>query len=248
VNIALLIDCENADPKSIHGILDELASRGTTNIRRAYGNWRNNGGWEANLHPFAIQPIQQFPYTKGKNAIDMCMAIDAMELLYSEQIDCFALITSDSDFTPLVLKLLAKGKTVIGFGQSKAPEPFKNACKPFIHTDDFHEPTADNPAPQRAIKKSSNELKGDTELLNVLRSAIDAEAEDDGWTHLGRIGQYIANNKPSLSPKNYGYSKWVALIQATKYFEEETRNNHPYFRKKRKPANTEPEIRGPSSE
>lgn len=239
MKIALLIDCENADPKSIHGILDELATRGTTNIRRAYGNWKNNGGWEENLHPFAIQPIQQFAYTKGKNAIDMCMAIDAMDLLYSEQVDCFALVTSDSDFTPLVLKLLSKGKTVIGFGESKAPEPFKSACKPFIHTNDFHEPTAENPTPQRTAKKSANELKGDTELMNVLRSAIENEAEDDGWAHLGSISQYISNNKPSLSSKNYGYAKWGALIQAAKYFEEETRNTHLYFRKKRKTASTE---------
>jgi uncharacterized protein (TIGR00288 family) len=247
MKIALLIDCENADPKSIHGILDELASRGTTNIRRAYGNWKNNGSWEANLHPFGIQPIQQFPYTKGKNALDMCMAIDAMDLLYTEQLDCFALVTSDSDFTPLVLKLFSKGKTVIGFGERKTPEPFKKACMPFIHTDDFHEPTAENPTPQRTIKKTQNELKGDTELMNVLRSAVDNEAEDDSWAHLGRISTYIANNKPSISCKNYGYPKWGSLIQATKYFDEETRNNHLYFRKKRKNANNENPIR-PSTE
>lgn len=97
MKIALLIDCENAKPGSIDGILSELAERGTTNIRRAYGNWKKQSGWEAKLHPFAIQPIQQFAYTKGKNAIDMGMAIDAMDVLYTEPIDCFALVTSDSE-------------------------------------------------------------------------------------------------------------------------------------------------------
>lgn len=114
---------------SIDGILGELAAKGTINIRRAYGNWKNQASWEAKLHPFAIQPIQQFAYTKGKNALDMCMAIDAMDLMYTEKVDCFALVTSDSDFTPLVLKLLFKGKTVIGFGESKTPEPFVRQAK-----------------------------------------------------------------------------------------------------------------------
>ena len=149
LNIALLIDCENAKPASIDGILGELAEKGTINIRRAYGNWKNQAGWEEKLHPFAIQPIQQFAYTKGKNAIDMCMAIDAMDLLYTEKVDCFALVTSDSDFTPLVQKLLSKAKTVIGFGESKTPEPFKKACSVFIHTDNFKEASAENPVPSR---------------------------------------------------------------------------------------------------
>jgi uncharacterized protein (TIGR00288 family) len=131
MNVALLIDCENANPESIDGILGELAAKGAINIRRAYGNWKNQAAWEEKLHPFAIQPVQQFAYTKGKNAVDMCMAIDAMDLLFTESIDVFALVTSDSDFTPLVLKLLAKGKSVIGFGESKTPEPFKKACSLF---------------------------------------------------------------------------------------------------------------------
>lgn len=137
--IALLIDCENARPGSITGIFGELAGQGTINIRRAYGNWRKHVGWEPKLHPFAIQPIQQFAYTKGKNASDMCMTIDAMDLLYTERVDCFALVTSDSDFTPLVYKLLSKGKVVIGFGENNPPEPFVKACSMFIHTDRFKE-------------------------------------------------------------------------------------------------------------
>ncbi|MDY6948174.1 MAG: NYN domain-containing protein [Pseudomonadota bacterium] len=139
MHIALLIDCENARPGAIDGILRELAGQGTINIRRAYGNWRKHIGWEPKLHPFAIQPIQQFVYTKGKNALDMCMTVDAMDLLYTERIDCFALVTSDSDFTPLVHKLLSKGKAVIGFGENNPPEPFVKACSVFIHTGRFNE-------------------------------------------------------------------------------------------------------------
>lgn len=139
MHIALLIDCENARASSIDGVFGELAGQGTINIRRAYGNWRHSVGWERKLHPFAIQPIQQFAYTKGKNASDMCMTVDAMDLLYTEQVDCFALVTSDSDFTPLVHKLLSKGKIVIGFGENNPPQPFVKACSMFIHTDGFRE-------------------------------------------------------------------------------------------------------------
>lgn len=229
MNIALLIDCENAKADSIDGILGELAEKGTINIRRAYGNWKNQAGWEAKLHPFAIQPIQQFAYTKGKNAIDMCMAIEAMDLLYTETIDCFALVTSDSDFTPLVLKLLAKGKSVIGFGESKTPEPFKKACSVFIHTDNFKEVSDDNPVASKSAKKSRSELRGDTELMNVLRAAVEGVKGETGLASMTRIGHYISNHS-SLSYKNYGYSRWSDVIRATEYFEETPgENNQPSF-------------------
>lgn len=140
MHIALLIDCENARPGGIEGILGERAEQGTINIRRAYGNWRTRIGWEPKLHPFAIQPTQQFAYTKGKNAVDMCMTIDAMDLRYTEHVDCFALVTSDSDFTPLVHKLLPKGKLVIGFDENNPPEPFVKTCSIFVHTGRFKGP------------------------------------------------------------------------------------------------------------
>lgn len=232
LNIALLIDCENASPKAIHGILSELAEKGVVNIRRAYGNWKKEAGWEEKLHPLAIQPVQQFAYTAGKNAADMSMAIDAMELVYTEKVACFALVTSDSDFTPLVMKLLGKGKQVIGFGESKTPEPFKRACSVFIHTDDFREPTEENPTPQNRKRKDRNELRGDTDLMNALREAIASTRDEDGWSSMQRIGAYITNHS-SLSSKNYGYARWTDLVRATEYFDLETRDsNHSYFREK----------------
>lgn len=232
-NIALLIDCENASADSIDGILGELAERGTISIRRAYGNWKNQPAWEEKLHPFAIQPIQQFAYTKGKNAVDMCMAIDAMDLL-SERIDTFALVASDSDFTPLVMRLLSKGKTVIGFGESKTPEPFKKACSVFIHTDEFRVPSADRPVAAQASRRSRKELRGDTELMNVLRQAIEGMRGEDGYAPMSAIGKYIANQS-SLSSKNYGYARWTDLVRATEYFDEVTgESGQVSFRAKQK--------------
>ena len=127
--IALLIDCDNASHQAVDGVLNELAKYGVTNIRRAYGNWKTPHlkGWEEQLHPYAIQPIQQFAYTQGKNATDAAMIIDAMDLLYTQQLDAFALMTSDSDFTPLVMRILTNGLTVYGFGEQKTPLPFVNA-------------------------------------------------------------------------------------------------------------------------
>jgi uncharacterized protein (TIGR00288 family) len=237
MHIALLIDCENAAAESIHGVLSDLAERGTVNVRRAYGNWKNSPSWEAKLHPFAIQPVQQFAYTSGKNASDMCMTVDAMELLFTEKLDAFALMTSDSDFTPLAMKLLSKGKQVIGFGKSTTPEPFRKACSVFIHTDGFGEPTKENPAPNLAAnaRRTKNELRGDTELMNALRAAVDAMAGDDGWAFMGRVGQHIANDA-KLSSKNYGYARWSDLIRTTGYFDETVRDGHHFYLRRKSAA------------
>lgn len=233
LSIALLIDCDNARPASIRGILDELARHGSIHVRRAYGNWKQNSGWEEKLHPFAIQPVQQFPYTKGKNATDLAMAIDAMELLFTESVDAFALVTSDCDFTPLAMKIRTKGRKVFGFGENKTPEPFQNACSQFIRTDAFEELEPGESEPKKAVRLGKKELRGDTELMNTLRSAIQSSEGDDGWAFLGKVGAFITNQS-SVSPKNYGYAKWSDRIRETEYFEEELRNqNMPHFRLKR---------------
>jgi uncharacterized protein (TIGR00288 family) len=237
-NIALLIDCDNARPSAIRGVLDELAKHGSIHVRRAYGNWKQGGGWEEKLHPFAILPVQQFPYTKGKNATDLAMAIDAMELLFTESVDGFALVTSDCDFTPLAMKIRSKGKDVFGFGEEKTPQPFVNACSLFIRTDAFEEPGPGDHEPKKAVRLGKKELRGDTELMNALRTAIQSSEGEDGWAYLGKVGAFIANQS-SLSPKNYGFAKWADLIRATEYFDEEVRNqNTPHFRLKKsaKPA------------
>ena len=137
--IALLIDADNSPSSKIDIILAELAKIGVTNIRRAYGNWKKDGlkGWEAVLHEYAIRPIQQFDYSKGKNATDMSMVIDAMDLLYTDRPEAFGIVSSDSDFTPLVMHLKAKGAQVFGFGAKKTPMPFVNACSRFLYLENL---------------------------------------------------------------------------------------------------------------
>jgi len=222
--IALLIDCDNVSHKSIEGVIDELSKYGKVNIRHAYGNWKSPAmaGWEEKLHPHAIKPIQQFAYTSGKNATDAAMIIDAMDLLYTQELDGFALMTSDSDFTPLVMRILSNGITVYGFGEKKTPMPFVKACSQFIYTENLEQSDEDEeeekPPGNGKSKKSRNELRGDTTLVKLLRTAVEQNADEDGWSHLGRVGQYISN-KTSFSPVNYGYKKLSDLIRASELFE-----------------------------
>ncbi len=228
--IALLIDCDNASYHAIDGVLNELAKYGVTNIRRAYGNWKmpQLKGWEEQLHPFAIQPIQQFAYTQGKNATDAAMIIDAMDLLYTQKLDTFAFMTSDSDFTPLVMRILTNGMKVYGFGEKKTPLPFVNACSQFIYTENLvATPEADDQTTtlHQDLKKSRNELRGDAGLVKILRNAVEHTAEDDGWAHLAKVGQYISNNT-SFSPINYGYKKLSDLMRASDLFQITMRMNN----------------------
>ncbi len=226
--IALLIDCDNVSHKSIEGVIDELSKYGKVNIRHAYGNWKSESlkGWEEKLHPHAIKPIQQFAYTKGKNATDAAMIIDAMDILYTQNLDAFALMTSDSDFTPLVMRILSNGITVYGFGEKKTPMPFVKACSQFIYTENFeHLEEEEKFTSEGFSKKSRNELKQDASLVKLLRTAVEQAAGEDGWSHLGRVGQYISN-KTSFSPVNYGYKKLGDLIRVCDLFEIQMKNDN----------------------
>lgn len=226
--IALLIDCDNVSHKSIEGVIDELSKYGKVNIRNAYGNWKSESlkGWEEKLHPHAIKPIQQFAYTKGKNATDAAMIIDAMDILYSKNLDAFALMTSDSDFTPLVMRILSNGITVYGFGAKKTPMPFVKACSQFIFTENLeHLEEEEKSTSEGLSKKTRNELKQDAGLVKLLRTAVEQAAEEDGWAHLGRVGQYISN-KTSFSPVNYGYKKLGDLIRVCDLFEIQMRHDN----------------------
>ncbi len=220
-NIALLIDCDNVSAKSIDGVLEELAKEGVTNIRRAYGNWKSSRlkSWEDQLHRQAILPVQQFDYTKGKNATDAAMIIDAMDILYSKNVDGFALMTSDSDFTPLVMRLLSNGCTVYGFGEKKTPEPFVNACSRFIYTENLEESEEEETKQAGKSKKFTKErLRSDTKLVRLLRTGVEQICDDDGWANLATVGQYISNNS-SFSPLNYGYKKLSDLVRVSGLFE-----------------------------
>ena len=225
--IALLIDCDNVSHNSIEGVLEELAKYGMVNVRHAHGDWNNPSlsGWIDRLHAYAIRPMQQFAYTKGKNATDSAMIIDAMDLLYSKNVDAFALMTSDSDFTPLVLRILESGLPVYGFGEMKTPKPFVDACSPFIYTENLvSEDEIKTDSPQQPVKKSKQELRKNTSLVKLLRTAVEQTSDDDGWAELGRVGHYISNNS-SFSSINYGYKKLGDLIKACELFDIEMRRD-----------------------
>ncbi len=231
--IALIIDCDNAKAEAIYGIMEELSKYGETNIRRAYGNWKGSNPWEKVLHPFAIQPVQQFPYTRGKNATDLAMTIDAMEILFTENVDLFAIVSSDSDFTPLAMKLRAKSKQVIGFGEEKTPQPFIDSCNTFTYIDKFKEPTENDDSTSTIEKIDKNKLRGNTKIMKAIREAINEKSDDDGWAEASAISQQI-NQLVRLSPRSFGYTKWAQLIRATEYFgERKNSKGQVFFRNKK---------------
>ena len=228
--VALLIDADNSPASKIDHILNELSTFGETNIRRAYGNWKKSElkGWEEALHEHAIRPMQQFDYTKGKNASDMAMVIDALELLYTDRPDAFGIVSSDADFTPLVMHLRAKGAAVYGFGAQKTPEPFVNACSRFLYLDKLRPITA-NDAPTGGrddadavaaapLRATSAQLKQDAKLVMLLRNAVQAAADDEGWARVGAVGTQIAN-QASFDHRNYGYATLTKLLVATQLFD-----------------------------
>ncbi|WP_316896978.1 NYN domain-containing protein [Pseudodesulfovibrio indicus] len=230
--IALFIDADNAPAKAIEFILTDLAKYGSLAIRRAYGNWKNEclKGWEECLFDKAIQPIQQFDMTKGKNATDMAMTIDAMDILYQKNIGVFGLVSSDCDFAPLATRLRAEGKTVVGYGARRTPEAFTNACTMFSYIDE--EPSGKPEKPNSPV--DGNGLKGDARLMNLLRSAIDAYAEDDGWANMSQIGQHI-RNQSSFDPRNYGYKGLGNLLEAIDLFDvKPIGNGHKIVRDKKR--------------
>ena len=218
--IALLIDADNAPASKIDLVLAEVARHGVANVRRAYGNWKSSNlkGWEAVLHEYAIRPIQQFAYSSGKNASDMAMVIDAMDLLYARNLDGFAIVSSDADFTPLVMRLLTDGMKVYGFGEKKTPSPFVNACSKFTYVEALGAGDSDNGQTAATTPKDAQELRGDARLVQMLRSAVDVGSGDDGWTRLDVVGGQIGN-QASFDPRNYGYRKLSDLVKASGLFE-----------------------------
>jgi uncharacterized protein (TIGR00288 family) len=223
-HIALFIDCDNISHRSIEGIINELSKYGVVNIRQAYGNWTKDNlkNWEDKLLEFAIKPIQQFDYSKNKNATDILMTIDAIDLLHTKDIDAFAFATSDSDFTPVVMRVQAEGIKVFGFGEKKTPKPFMAACSQFIFTEKLMSnaiPVSDAEVlTQEPKRKTGKEMRADTWLVNVLRNAVDHTMDEYGWANLSDIGQYI-NNSTSFSPINYGYKKLSNLIKEIDLFD-----------------------------
>lgn len=211
--IALFIDADNAPASKFDLVLSEVAKYGVVTIRKAYGNWKSSTlkAWEDLLHEYAIQPVQQYDLTKGKNASDIALVIDAMDVMYTKEIDVMCFISSDSDFTPMVTRALAEGKVVLGFGERKTPMPFVNACSKFLFLDQQE-------VTESASSAKPKNIKSDTKLINLIRQAIEATEDDDGWADLGAVGSNISN-RTSFDCRNYGFKNLSSLFKAIDLFE-----------------------------
>lgn len=221
--LAVLIDADNAEASVINELLEEIALYGTASVKRAYGNWTTPqlGAWKDVLHEHAIQPMQQFSYTTGKNATDSALIIDAMDLLHTGNMDGFCLVSSDSDFTRLAGRIREAGLMVYGFGQKKTPKPFVKACNKFIYTEILKpKPRKQSPPPKAGQPAQAVADEGGKEPLeDILRSAVLASTRDSGWASLGGVGNFISKNDPSFDPRNYNFPKLSDLVRNQSYLE-----------------------------
>lgn len=209
--LAVLIDSDNAQAAIAQELLTEVARYGTATVKRAYGDWttQNLVGWKETLHKLAIQPIQQFRFTVGKNATDSALIIDAMDLLHSGTVDGFCLVSSDSDFTRLATRIREAGLAVYGFGERKTPKPFVAACDKFIFTEILR-----SPSPEKTQSEPGLET-----LRTILEPAIAAAARDDGWAPLSVVGNLATKSHPSFDSRNYGYPKLSELVRNQPFLE-----------------------------
>lgn len=244
LNIAVFIDADNAPKGRLGDVFRELGKHGVVSIRRAFGNWKKLDSWVSVLHQHAIQPVQVFDLIKGKNASDIAMVCDVMDVLYNKSVDVFCLVSSDCDFTPLVMKLRAEGKQVLGVGEHKAPAPFVDACTDFIYLDDpeaaqdlavienLEKVVSTPPAPTTTAtasakpmrRRTGDEMKSDSTLVNWLREAIKATSSVDGWAGLSTVGAWLQKEK-SMAPRNYGYAKLVDIFHAIDLFDVQRNND-----------------------
>jgi len=238
--LAVLIDADNAPAAIAEGLFEEIAKYGVATAKRIYGDWTvpQLGGWKKVLLDHSIQPIQQFAYTKGKNATDSALIIDAMDLLYTRRFDGFCLVSSDSDFTRLASRLREEGLTVYGFGEEKTPKPFVKACDKFIFTELLRSevPVATSNGHDRAEPESSSAIgavkvastpevkKRPKAPVDFIAKILDDIADEDGWAHLGALGTNISKLRPEFDPRTHGFKKLSELIKGNPAtFELQTR-------------------------
>lgn len=233
--LAVLIDADNAQPSVIEGLLAEIAKLGVASVKRIYGDWTSTGTtqWKQSLLRHSITPVQQFAYTKGKNATDASLIIDAMDLMHTHRFDGFCLVSSDSDFTALARRLREEGLVVYGFGEEKTPQAFVAACDKFIYTEVLRPATADMtnseaeveaPSAARTAPASKVVTKLDATgtssapaapqvPLDLIRQAIEEESDDSGWAHLGAVGSYIQRIRADFDTRLYGFKKLTDLLK-----------------------------------
>lgn len=229
-NIALLIDADNTSPQAIDPVLTVMAELGQVNIRRAYGNFAkdNLAKWDRITNKFGIRPQQQFDISKGKNATDMAMTIDAIDLLYQGKVDGFGIMTSDSDFTPLVTRLRQDGILVYGFGEKKTPEPFQAVCTRFLYIDELIASTRDEAS--TSAPQTTHAVDDLQEL--ILAAYREAKRDDEGYALLQQVGQ-IAGNRSSFDVRNYGFKRLSDLFASLDNFKLERRDNQIYVKRLR---------------
>ena len=256
---AVLIDADNSSIGAIPSVLEEVAKYGIASVKRVYGDWSSETlkNWREVLLPHAITPVQQFAYTKGKDATDMILIIDAMDLLYAGALDGFCIVSSDSDFTPLASRIRENGLSVYGFGKKKTPEAFKKACDKFIYVENLivdsdlknieeeylSEPTDKKltetlkTVEQKALTQSKEYSPPETvdrATLNLIYKAVKDNADENGWANLSMVGQYISAVKPDFDSRNYGRAKLSGLIKTLNLFETKIEMSQMYLRKMKK--------------
>ncbi|QQN39811.1 NYN domain-containing protein [Acinetobacter sp. CS-2] len=256
---AVLIDADNSSINAISSVLEEVAKYGIASVKRVYGDWSSESlkKWRDVLLPHAITPVQQFAYTKGKDATDMILIIDAMDLLYAGALDGFCIVSSDSDFTPLASRIRENGLSVYGFGKKSTPEAFKKACDKFIYVENLLTDadvkngedeelalvqdkkiaetvkTIESKAIQQT-KESTLPEAMDRATLNLIYKAVKDNADENGWANLGMVGQYISAVKPDFDSRNYGRAKLSGLIKTLNLFETKIEMSQMYLRKIKK--------------
>lgn len=239
LRLAVLIDADNVPSANIKAMMEEIAKYGTPTFKRIYGDWTNPRvtSWKAVLLDNAITPIQQYSYTTGKNATDSAMIIDAMDILYTGRVDGFCLVSSDSDFTRLAIRLREAGMKVFGMGEQKTPSAFTSACDRFIYIEILEKPE-DTKTVAKTPQKAVRNVPSDKKLIALISGSINDLADEDGWAFLGELGNLLIKKQPSFDARNYGFNKLLPLIKNYKDFEVDERPTgvsnirHVYVRNK----------------
>lgn len=220
LKLAVIIDADNVPSGNVKGMMEEIAKYGVPTFKRIYGDWTkpNLAGWKTVLLENAITPIQQYSYTSGKNSTDSAMIIDAMDILHTGKVDGFCIVSSDSDFTRLAIRLRESGMKVFGFGERKTPNPFIVACDKFVYLEILKSTSANKSATSVMAKNTEHVSipKIDTETISLISSTVNDIADEDGWAFLGDVGNLLIKKKPDFDPRNYGFEKLTPLIKSLK--------------------------------
>lgn len=232
LRLAVLIDADNASRSAMKDVMAEVAVYGTPTIKRIYGDWTapNMNSWKSILLETAITPIQQYSYTTGKNSTDSAMIIDAMDILYSGNCDGFVLVSSDSDFTRLAIRLREAGMKVYGMGEKKTPKPFIVACDKFVYIEVIRAAAQQAAQQEKAAAQKSKKNKGQgqnhavpNEVMELIAESLDTLEEDDGYVQMGKLGSLLVKKQPDFDPRNYGFSKLSKMIKALDRFQIQVR-------------------------